>query len=90
MTYWAHSARAWVTRGSLTAPLGLSATLMYGFASPDGAAWVMAGSVPGGVSDAAASGAWSGYLFGLVQVSGTVVVVSRGWDAGPAWVRPRD
>lgn len=68
MTYWALAARAWITHGSLTAPLGLTATLMYGFASPDGGAWVIAGSVPGVVSDVAASGAWTGYLFGLVQV----------------------
>jgi hypothetical protein len=52
----------------LTAPLGLTATLKYGFASPDGGAWVIAGSAPGVVSDVAASGAWTGYLFGLVQV----------------------
>lgn len=68
VTYWAHAARAWITHGSFTAPLGLTATLMYGFASPDGGAWVIAGSVPGVVSDVAASGAWTGYLFGLVQV----------------------
>jgi hypothetical protein len=41
---------------------------MYGFSSPDGAGRVMAGSVGGAVSEAAASGAWTGYLFGLVQV----------------------
>lgn len=70
MTYWAQSSRAWMTHGSLTAPLGLTATLMYGFSSPDGKSRVMAGSVAGVVSDSAASGAWTGYLFGLVQVSG--------------------
>jgi len=68
VTYWAQTARAWITHGSLTAPMGLTATLMYGFSSPDGSAWIIAGSVPGTVSDVAASGAWTGYLFGLVQV----------------------
>ncbi|GBF88369.1 hypothetical protein Rsub_01081 [Raphidocelis subcapitata] len=67
VTYWAHTARAWVTHGSLTARLALDATLMYGFAAPDGRSWVMAGSVPGAVTDVAASGAWTGYLFGLIQ-----------------------
>lgn len=68
VTYWAQTARAWVTHGSLTARMALDATLMYGFAAPDGRSWVMAGSVPGVVTDVAASGAWTGYLFGLVQV----------------------
>lgn len=68
VAYWAHAARAWITHGSLTAPLGVKATLMYGFAAPDARAWVMAGSAPGVVAEAAASGAWTGYLFGLVQV----------------------
>lgn len=70
VTYWAYTARAWITHGSLTAPLGLTATLMYGFSAPDGSSWIMAGSIPGVVSDVAASGAWTGYLFGLVQVGG--------------------
>jgi hypothetical protein len=69
VTYWAQTARAWVTHGALTAPMGLTATLMYGFSAPDGRSWILLGSVPGAVSDAGASGAWTGYLYGLVQVS---------------------
>ena len=72
VTYWAQTSRTWITHGSLTAPMGLTASLMYGFSAPDGKSRVMAGSVPGVVSNSAASGAWTGYLFGLVQVGGCV------------------
>lgn len=49
---------------------------MYGFASPGGGgARIVTGSVPGAVADAAASGAWTGYLFGLVQVCWLVRVL---------------
>ena len=85
VTYWAVSSRAWITHGALTAPLGLTATLMYGFSAPDGASWIMAGSVPGVVSDVAASGAWTGYLFGLVQVCCVCVCVWVCWGIEDAW-----
>jgi hypothetical protein len=49
--FYAVSTKSWITYGTLTSDAGLSATLMYGFAAPDGQNLMMAGSLQGAVRD---------------------------------------
>jgi hypothetical protein len=49
--FFAQSTASWITYGTLTSDAGLSATLMYGFAAPDGQNLMMAGSLQGAVRD---------------------------------------
>lgn len=58
MPYKAVAARTWVTHGTLSSVLGLSASLMYGFISPAGSEFIVAGSTVGRIAERCAV-AWA-------------------------------
>ena len=48
--FWSQKSQAWITYGTLTSDTGLSSTIMYGFAAPDGLSLLMAGSLQAYIS----------------------------------------
>jgi hypothetical protein len=45
--YWAVDTKTWITHGTLTTLTGLTADLMYGFISPTGTDYIIAGTTAG-------------------------------------------
>lgn len=48
--YWSVGSATWVTHGTLTSVLGLTADLAYGFISPSGTEFISAGSTVGRIA----------------------------------------
>jgi hypothetical protein len=45
--YWSVNSSTWITHGTLTSLAGLTADLMYGFISPTGRDYIIAGTTVG-------------------------------------------
>jgi hypothetical protein len=45
--YWSVNSSTWITHGTLTSLAGLTADLMYGFISPSGRDYIIAGTTVG-------------------------------------------
>lgn len=48
--YWAVASKTWITHGTLTTLGGLAADLMYGFLSPTGTEYIIAGTTVGRIA----------------------------------------
>ena len=48
--YWAVASNSWITHGTLTSLAGLTADLMYGFISPTGRDYIVAGTTAGRIA----------------------------------------
>ena len=48
--YWAVNSSTWITHGTLTTLAGLTADLMYGFVSPTGTDFIIAGTTVGRIA----------------------------------------
>lgn len=49
--YWAVDSSTWITHGTLSSLMGLTADLMYGFISPAGTEFIIAGTTVGRIAE---------------------------------------